>query len=176
MEEEVEKSLVTILIPNIKGQLAKISTFCAENDLNISRLTLSAVDKDDKIQKIILYLEGDRENVNKMCKKILDIDTVLKVVNFQTNSEYIEKEICFIKILNENLGFPTVVNVVSDHYGRIIFSSEKITIFLMEDSEENVNNFVNEVAEITTEIEMARSGMVAMAIDDTIENIIDIDL
>jgi acetolactate synthase-1/3 small subunit len=176
MGKEVEKSLVTILIPNIKGQLAKISAFCAENDLNISRLTLSAADRDDKIQKIIIYLEGDRENVNEMCKKILEIDTVLKVVNFQTNGEYIEKEICFIKILDKNSKFPKVTNIVADHDGKNIFSNGKVTIFRVEDGEESVNGFVKKVVKITKDIEIARSGMVAIAIDETIDNIIDVDL
>ncbi|MDR2077480.1 MAG: acetolactate synthase small subunit [Rickettsiales bacterium] len=176
MEKEIEKSLVTILIPNIKGQLAKISVFCAENNLNISRLTLSAADGNDKIQKIIAYLEGDRKNVNDMCKKILEIDTVLKVTNFQTNGEYIEKEICFIKILNKNSKLPMITNIVSDHSGKTIFGNNKITVFRIEDSEENVNAFVSKAIDITKDIEIARSGMVAIAINESIDSIIDVDL
>ena len=173
---EVEKSLVSILSLNIKGQLAKITTFFSEHNLNILRLVLSAADKDDKIHKTIAYIEGDRKRVNEMCKELLDVENVLKVTNFQTNSEYIEKEVCMVKILNSEPKAPDVANVISDFNGRTIFTNQKITIYKMEDNEENVNDFVKKLVEVTKNVELSRSGMIAMAIDDKIDNVIDVDL
>ncbi|GHU26797.1 hypothetical protein FACS1894152_2170 [Bacilli bacterium] len=176
MAEQSEKSLVTILIPNIKGQLALVSKFCADNGINILRLTLSAADGEDKIQKIIAYLEGKRETVNEICKKLLEVDTIIKVVNFQTNSEYIEKEICLVKILMNNPKFSSVSNTVADCNGKTIFSSANATIFAMEDNEEKVNDFVSKIAKLTLDIDISRSGMVAMSVDKNVDSIIKSDL
>lgn len=176
MSEEIEKSLVSILVLNVKGQLGKIATFFSEHNLNILRLVLSAADKDDKIHKIIAYLEGNRKYVNEMCKCLIDVENVLKVNNFQTNYDYLEKEVCLIKILSSNSKVPEVMNLVTDLNGKTIFTNQKVIIYKIEDNEENVNKFVNKLTYITKDIEISRSGMVAMAINDHIDNVIDIDL
>lgn len=176
MSEEKEKSLVSVLALNVKGQLGRITTFFSEHNLNILRLVLSAADKDDKIHKTIAYIEGDRKKVDEMCKGLLDVENVLKVTNFQTNAEYIEKEVCLIKILNSESKASDVSNLVADASGRTIFTNQNITIYKIEDNEENVNDFVNRLVGITKNIEISRSGMIAMAIDDKIDNVIDVDL
>lgn len=175
-ETKKEKSLVSVLVLNVKGQLGKVTTFFSEHNLNILRLVLSAADKDDKIHKIIAYIEGDRKKVNEMCERLLNVENVLKVTNFQTNSEYIEKEVCLIKILNSEPKAPDVSNFVADANGRTIFTNQNITIYRIEDNEENVNDFVNKLVDVTKNIEISRSGMIAMAIDNKIDNVIDVDL
>jgi acetolactate synthase-1/3 small subunit len=176
MVEETEKSLVTVLVPNISGQLAIVTKFCAENNINILRLTLSAADRYDKIQKIIMYLEGSRVLVNDVCKKLLEVETIIKVSNFQTNSQFIEKEVCLIKILIKNPRFQNVMALISDSGGRIVHSNGEITIFEIENNEENVNKLVNDMADITKDIEISRSGMVAMALDSIMDSLIDVNL
>jgi acetolactate synthase small subunit len=169
MAEVSDRSLVTILIPNIKGQLGQVASFCAENDLNILRLTLSAADKDDKIQRIIAYLEGNRSNVNTMCQKLMSqIETILQVRNFQTNSDYVEKELCLCKIKTNDPKISDIINLIADAEGKTIYSSSKVTIFSIEDTEENVNDFFKKLVNISSSVEIARSGMVAIAIDDKI--------
>ena len=167
--KEKEKSLVSILALNVKGQLGKITTFFSEHNLNILRLVLSAADKDDKIHRTIAYLEGDREYVNNMCKELEKVENVVKVINFQTNDEYIEKELCLIKISSYNKKLYNVSNLVINYGGQTLISKEKITIFKVEGAEEEVNNFINELNNITTEVEISRSGMVAIAINDKID-------
>lgn len=169
MAKESEKSLVSILALNVKGQLGRITTFFSEHNLNILRLVLSAADKDDKIHRTIAYLEGDREYVNNMCKELEKVENVIKVVNFQTNDEYVEKEMCLVKISSYNNKIDKIINLVREYEGQTIVSKEKITVFKVEGMEDDVNDFVNKINEITKEVEISRSGMVAMALNDKID-------
>jgi acetolactate synthase-1/3 small subunit len=176
MSKESERSLVTVLIPNIKGQLAMVSSFFAEHNINILRLTLSAADKDDKVQKIIAYLEGDRKNVSEVCEKLMDVETVLKLVNFQTNNEYVEKELCLIKILTGNSKLPNMANLVTDSGGKIAISNGNATIFALESNEESINDFVSKAVKVSKKIEISRSGMVVMGTDKNIDDLIEVNL
>lgn len=169
MAKESEKSLVSILALNVKGQLGRITTFFSEHNLNILRLVLSAADKDDKIHRTIAYLEGDRKYVNDMCKELEKVENVIKVVNFQTNDEYVEKEMCLVKISSYNNKIDKIMNLVREYEGQTIVSKEKITVFKIEGMEDNVNDFVNKLNEITKEVEISRSGMVAIALNDKID-------
>lgn len=176
MSEEAEKSLVSILMANVKGVLAEISEFFSSHNLNISRLTISAADRNDKVQKAIVYLEGERKHVDEVCKKLLDIENVLKIVNFQTNAEYLERETCLIKLLLSDPKLPDVTNLVTDMNGKTIFTNQQIVVYKMDDTEENVNEFVRKLTNITMDVEISRSGMIAMSLDGHIDNVIDIDL
>ena len=169
MAKESEKSLVSILALNVKGQLGRITTFFSEHNLNILRLVLSAADKDDKIHRTIAYLEGDRKYVNDMCKELEKVENVIKVVNFQTNDEYVEKEMCLVKISSYNNKIDKIMNLVREYEGQTIVSKEKITVFKVEGMEDDVNDFVNKLNEITKEVEISRSGMVAIALNDKID-------
>ena len=111
MSNKTGKSLVSILALNVKGQLGRMTTFFSEHNLNILRLVLSAADKDDKIHRTIAYLEGDRNYVNAMCKELEKVENVIKVVNFQTNDEYVEKEMCLIKISSYNNKIDNIMNL-----------------------------------------------------------------
>lgn len=169
--KETERSLVSVLALNVKGQLGKITTFFSEHNLNILRLVLSAADKDDKIHRTIAYLEGDRKYVNDMCKELEKVENVVKVVNFQTNSEYIEKEVCLLKVSSYNPVLQNIINFSNNLNGRTLIMNEKITIIKIEGGEEEVTDFVNKVAELTKDVEICRSGMVAIAVDEKIESL-----
>lgn len=169
--KETERSLVSVLALNVKGQLGKITTFFSEHNLNILRLVLSAADKDDKIHRTIAYLEGDRKYVNDMCKELEKVENVVKVVNFQTNSEYIEKEVCLLKVSSYNPALQNIINFSNNLNGRTLIMNDKITILKIEGGEEEVTDFVNKVAELTKDVEICRSGMVAIAVDEKIESL-----
>ena len=170
-KKETEKSLVSVLALNVKGQLGRITTFFSEHNLNILRLVLSAADKDDKIHRTIAYLEGDRKYVNDMCKELEKVENVVKVVNFQTNNEYIEKEVCLLKVSSYNPSLQSIINFSNNLNGRTLIMNGKITIIKIEGGEEEVTDFVNKVAELTKDVEICRSGMVAISLDEKIESL-----
>lgn len=175
-ENQNKKFLVSILALNIKGQLGRITTFFSENDLNVLRLVLSAADKNDKIHRTIAYLEGEEGYVDFMCKKLQNLDNVLKVTKFKTEDEYIEKEICLIKVLLSDPAIAKIVEILNSFKGKAIYTNRLIMIFKIEDKEENVNKIINNLTILTKKIEISRSGMVAMGLNDHIDDIIETDL
>ena len=170
-KKDTERSLVSILALNVKGQLGRMTTFFSEHNLNILRLVLSAADKDDKVHRTVVYLEGDRKYVNDMCKELEKVENVISVTNFQTDGEYIEKELCLIKISSSNKHLPDVVNLVNNLKGQTLVMDNKIAIFKIEEREEVVNDFMFNVSDLTKDVEFCRSGMVAIAINDKIDKI-----
>ena len=106
-----------------------------------------------------------------MCKELEKVENVVKVVNFQTNSEYIEKEVCLLKVSSYNPALQNIINFSNNLNGRTLIMNDKITILKIEGGEEEVTDFVNKVAELTKDVEICRSGMVAIAVDEKIESL-----
>jgi acetolactate synthase small subunit len=171
MEKEKNRSLVSILALNVKGQLGKITKLIKHNNLNILRLVLSAADKDDKVHRTIVYLEGEDVVVENMCKEMLELENVLKVNNFQTGGGYIEKEICLVKLFLDNTAVNKIMELVNEHNGQVIFTSKRVIVFKIEETEEGMNTLVNAISTMTTEVEICRSGIVAVSKEDEIVTI-----
>lgn len=162
-----ERSLVSVLALNTKGQLGRICNFFAENNLNILRLVLSAADKGDVIHRTIAYIEGDRKYVNEMCDKLRKMENVLDVENFMSNDNFIERELCLIKTLEADINYNNIVNLVYDYNGKMLIAKNGVIIFQLVDMEENISKFCKLLNRITNDIEVYRSGMLATSIKDT---------
>jgi len=169
-EIQNQKSLVSILADNKKGMLSKLTTFFASNDMNIESLTLSSADIENKIHRTTAYITGDRNRIDGLCKDMGKIEGVHKVINFMSNS-FIERELGLIKIKVTNPSMPQITNLVNEQNGEIIFVNSEIMICQIEETEEKVDSFMSRAKEITNDIEILRTGIVAISLDADINNI-----
>lgn len=167
--ENNSKCLVSVLALNVKGQLSKITRFFSDYNLNILRLVLSAADRYDKVHRTIAYVEGSHEDVDEMCLKLSKEENVLSVVNFKTEGEYIEKELCFVKMLSNNKKAKEITNMVKMVKGDIVVQDKNITIFKVEEREESINTLMDNIMNIDSEVGFYRSGMVAVSLDNRID-------
>ena len=163
-----EKYLLSILALNVKGQLNRMTSAISENNLNILRMVLSAADLDDKIHRTIAYVEGTKEDMENWKQETEQIENVLMAYYFQTGDDYIEKELCLIKILTTDPTVHWVMNSVSELEGRVISTKNGVTIFQIEGSEERVSDFINQLTSFTENVEICRSGMVATSVNKDI--------
>lgn len=167
-----EKFLISILALNVKGQLGKMTTAFGENNLNILRLVLSAADKDDKIHKTIAYVEGEESYVDLFCEKMQKDENVLKVAKFKRKNEYLEKEICLVKVLMNNPSIRKILDLINDYKGKIAYNNKDFIVYTIEDTEDNINKVVDNLALLTKEAEVSRSGMVVVSLTPYIDEVI----
>ena len=83
--------------------------------------------------------------------------------------EYIEKELCFVKMLSNNKKAKEITNMVKMVKGDIVAQDKNITIFKVEEREEIINALMDNVMNIDSEVGFYRSGMVAVSLDDKID-------
>ncbi|MDR1499271.1 MAG: acetolactate synthase small subunit [Rickettsiales bacterium] len=171
-KKDISRTLVSILALNVKGQLGKIATFFSDNNLNVLRLVLSAADRDDRIHRTVAYLEGNRTIVDNMCEGLKRVENVIEVTSFKDSDEYVEKEICLIKMLSSDVAFPKAVELVNKQGGKVIFTKNKTIIFEVDDTENNINKFTSKLVQMTKNVEISRSGVVAMSKDDVINELV----
>lgn len=161
--------LISILALNVKGQLSKVTSFFGEHNLNILRLVLSAADRYDKVHRTIAYVEGDYNDVEKMCDNLKKLENVIDVINFKTNGEYIEKELCLIKVLPKNKMIKEITSLIKSTKGEIIAEDKNFIIFKVEEREEVINNLMDNLINLDGNIGFYRSGIVAASLDDEID-------
>ncbi len=161
---ENEKSLLSVVINNVKGSLTKVTSYCAANNMNIERLVLSNFKLNNLQHRVILYITGDRQRINSLLDGLRKLDVVVSASNFQANN-YIERELILVKVKEDNPQISRIMDLVSDYNGSTILYRNDIIIFQFINEEEKNNELMERLENLTDEIEVLKSGLVATSLD-----------
>lgn len=161
---ENEKSLLSVVINNVKGSLTKVTGYCAANNMNIERLVLSNFKLNNLQHRVILYITGDRQRINSLLDGLRKLDVVVSASNFQANN-YIERELILVKVKEDNPQISRIMDLVSDYNGSTILYRNDIIIFQFINEEEKNNELMERLENLTDEIEVLKSGLVATSLD-----------
>ena len=162
---EDEKSLITVVIKNVKGSLTKVTGYCSENNMNIERLVLSNFRLDNLEHRVILYITGDRIRINSLLEGLRQIDVVVSATNFQADN-YIERELVFIKSREDNPDLPKIMDLVNEYNGSTILFKNNIVIFQFINNEDRTNELMSIIEKMNTKVELLKSGLIATSLDD----------
>ena len=161
---ENEKSLLSVVINNVKGSLTKVTGYCAANNMNIERLVLSNFKLNNLQHRVILYITGDRQRINSLLDGLRQLDVVVSASNFQANN-YIERELILVKVKEDNPQISRIMDLVSDYNGSTILYRNDIIIFQFINEEEKNNELMERLENLTDDIEVLKSGLVATSLD-----------
>lgn len=162
-----EKSLVSLIIENVKGSLSKVAAYCADNNMNIERLVLSNFKTNNKQHRIIMYISGDRTKIDHLVNNLKKLNVVIKVTNFQA-SKYLERELMLVKIKTDSKYSSMVSDLANNYGGRTILVNDEVIIFQFTNDENTNNELMQKLENISDDIEILKSGVVATSLDTKI--------
>lgn len=171
MESENQKILVSMIIKNIEGVLSKISNDCFENDINIERLTISEFQSSkNKNQKAIMLLQSNKKQVETLLKNLKKKKLVSSYYIFDPYSS-IERELMMIKVDSKNSKYEKLVGIFNEYKVENIYSSQgNQMVFQFSGTEIRNNELMSRLEKITDEIEILKSGIVAITINEDMKN------
>lgn len=171
MENENQKILVSMIIKNVEGVLSKISNDCFENDINIERLTISEFQSSkNKNQKAIMLLQSNKKQVETLLKNLKKKKLVSSYYIFDPYSS-IERELMMIKVDSKNSKYEKLVAIFNEYKVENIYSSQgNQMVFQFSGSEIRNNELMSRLEKITDEIEILKSGIVAITINEDMKN------
>jgi acetolactate synthase-1/3 small subunit len=151
--------MISVLVENKFGVLARISTLFAARGFNIDSLSVGETE-DPEISRMIIVVKGDGcilEHVTKQLNKLVD---VIKVSEFNS-AEYIERESCLVKISLNKSNRSEIINIVEIFRSKIVDISRSSIIVEVIGSENKINTFVKKVMCYGIK-EMCRTGIIAL--------------
>lgn len=171
MENENQKILVSMIIKNVEGVLSKISNDCFENDINIERLTISEFQSSkNKNQKAVMLLQANKKQIDTLLKNLKKKKLVSSYYVFDPYSS-IERELMMIKVDSKNSKYEKLVGIFNEYKVENIYSSQgNQMVFQFCGSEIRNNELMSRLEKITDEIEILKSGIVAITINEDMKN------
>jgi acetolactate synthase-1/3 small subunit len=154
------RHIVSALVENKPGVLARISTLFAARGYNIDSLTVAPTE-DPTISRMTIVVEGDErilEQVEKQLNKLID---VIKVREY-SEVEHLERDLMLVKVKADKSARSQIIELVDIFRAKIVDVSQESLIIEVTGDKKKVDALL-ELLRPYGVIEMVRTGVVAMA-------------
>lgn len=160
MAQLSQQHVITALVENHPGVLARVSGLFARRGYNIESLTVSVTD-DPEISRMTIVVGGDHLVLEQITKQLNKLIEVLRVVDY-TEIPAVERELAMIKVTAEPKDRGEIMNIVEVFRGRIIDIDEKTFTIEATGSPDKIDKIYTLLKSYGVK-EMVRTGTIAMA-------------
>ncbi len=155
-----QQHVVTALVENRAGVLARVAGLFARRGYNIESLTVSVTD-DPQVSRMTIVVGGDHRVLEQITKQLHKLIEVIRVMDY-TEIPAVERELAFIKVSAESKDRAEIMQIVEIFRGRIIDMGEKTFIIEVTGSVDKIDKVCDLLNSYGIK-EMVRTGLIAMA-------------
>lgn len=160
MAQLQQQHILTVLVENHPGVLARVAGLFARRGYNIESLTVSVSD-DPMLSRMTIVVGGDHLVLEQITKQLHKLIEVVRVVDY-TESPAVERELALIKVTAEQRDRSEIMQIVEIFRGRIIDMSERTFVIEVTGSVEKIDK-IRELLSGYGIKELVRTGVIAMA-------------
>ena len=118
----MEKLILSVLVENKFGVLARVAGLFSARGFNINSLAVAETE-DPSISRMTMVVEADEKTLEQIKKQLNKLIDVIKVIDF-TKKDYLEKELVFIKIKSDRKTRDKIMQVVDSLNARVVDAGE----------------------------------------------------
>ena len=149
----MEKYILSVLVRNNAGVLARISSLFGRRGFNIDSLTVSPTNNTE-ISRITIITRGDEKTLDQIIKQVSKLEETLWIEHLWEDECYC-RELVFVKVLAEDALIRDSIREVAEVYNANVVESVKNEV------PSRIDAFLTVISNYTI-IEMCRSGVTAM--------------
>ncbi len=158
---EEKRHILTILVDNEPGVLAKVIGMFSGRGYNIDSLNVAEVKDDEHLSRITIVTQGTTEVVSQIEKQLLRIVPVHSVTNLDQEGSAVEAEVALV-FIPDNSNKKKIFQICDFYRARKIENENNSIIFEIAGASDRINSFIKEVSEFSN-IDIVRSGPVAIS-------------
>ncbi len=115
--------IISVLVENKAGVLAKISGLFSRRGFNIESLAVGPTD-DEKISRVTLEVNAEEHSIEQIIKQLYKLINVLKIQELDPLN-IVERELVLIKVSADSKTRPEILEIVSVFRANIVDVSKK---------------------------------------------------
>ena len=124
----MEKYILSVLVKNNAGVLARISSLFGRRGFNIDSLTVSPTNN-DTISRITIITRGDEKTLEQIIKQVSKLEETLWIEHLWEDECYC-RELVFVKVLAEDALSRDSIRDVAEVYNANVVESVKNAIIV----------------------------------------------
>jgi acetolactate synthase-1/3 small subunit len=154
------KHVLSLLVENTPGVLARISGLFARRGFNIDSLAVGPTD-DDSISRITLTVDGANHPIDQVTKQLHKLVNVIKIRDLEPE-ESVARELALFKISADGDSRGQIMEYTDIFRGRIVDVSKRSMTVEVTGADDKIEAFERAIRPFGL-IEMVRTGEVAVS-------------
>lgn len=156
------RHIITILLQNEAGALARVANMFAARGYNIDSLSVAPT-HDPTVSRLTLVTAGSDNVIEQIIKQTRKLIEVVEIVDL-SSADHIECELAMVKVAVDTDAIARkVVECVREHRAQVLDETDDTRMIQLAGTGDEIDVLVTELGKITTILEVDRSGLAAMA-------------
>ena len=157
----IERHVLTVMVDNESGILAKIAGLFTARGYNIDSLTVADTSEDHAVSRITIVTRGPPQVIDQIHAQLDRLIPVHKVTDLTEEGPHVERELALVKVSGTGDSRVEALRLADIFRAKVIDSTVRSFIFELTGASEKIDNFIGLMRELGL-TEVGRSGVVGM--------------
>ena len=159
--DPIERHVLTVVVDNEPGVLARVVGLFSGRGYNIETLTVAAISEDETSSLINLVTSGTPMIIEQIKAQLERLVPIREVHDLTAEGPHVEHEVTLVKIANEGAARREALRIADIFRARVVDTGVDSFVFSLTGASEKVDSFL-ELMRNLGETEISRSGIVAI--------------
>ena len=158
---ETERHVLTILVDNEAGILAKITGLFTARGYNIDSLTVADITENHAVSRITIVTNGPPAVIDQIQAQLERLVPVHKVIDLTEEGPHVERELALIKVAGKGDNRVEALRLADVFRAKVVDTTTQSFIFELTGTPDKIDSFVTLMRELGL-VEVGRTGVVGM--------------
>ena len=156
-----ERHVLTIMVDNEPGILAKIAGLFTARGYNIDSLTVADIQEDHAVSRITIVTKGPPPVIDQIMAQLERLVPVHKVIDLTEAGPHVERELALVKVAGKGEARVEAMRLADVFRATAIDTTTGSFVFEITGNPEKIDSFVHLMGELGL-VEVVRTGIVGM--------------
>ena len=159
--EASERHVLTVMVDNEAGILAKIAGLFTARGYNIDSLTVADISENHAVSRITIVTHGPPAQIDQIRAQLERLVPVHKVTDLTEMGPYVERELALIKVAGKGEARVEALRLADVFRAKVVDTTTSSFVFELTGAPEKIDSFVALMRELGL-VEVGRTGVVGM--------------
>ena len=160
-EEYSERHVLSLMVANEAGILARIAGLFTARGYNIDSLTVADITHDHAISRITIVTNGPPKVIDQIIAQLDRLVPVHKVTDLTANGPFVERELALVKVSGTGEDRIEALRLADVFRAKVVDTTIESFIFEITGTTDKIDNFVGLMRQIGL-VEVGRTGVVGL--------------
>ena len=159
--EQSERHVLTVMVDNEAGILAKIAGLFTARGYNIDSLTVADISENHAVSRITIVTHGPPAQIDQIRAQLERLVPVHKVTDLTEMGPYVERELALIKVSGKGEHRVEALRLADVFRAKVVDTTTASFVFELTGAPDKIDSFVALMRELGL-VEVGRTGIVGM--------------
>ena len=160
--ETAERHVLTVIVDNEAGVLAKIAGLFTARGYNIDSLTVADISESHQVSRITIVTHGPPEQIDQIRAQLERLVPVHKVIDLTEAGPHVERELALVKVKSTGDKRVEALRLADVFRAKVIDAKADSFVFEVTGNSDKVQTFIG-LMETLGLVDVGRTGIVAMS-------------